>query len=292
MRRNHKSPFSLRALFNIHSSSNYPRKHHGRRTHHHSSSSRRNRDTHATPASSSYYYPYTYPTTPGKYCSALFASPILTVVTPEYNPYSYTPYVAPSTYDSKSSSYHSSKKRSSKHHSSKSKSSSSRRPKTNLNSLPPELRHQIHSSLDPVSSTCLGLSSRHYYPIHRSKYPKTSLFAMADTDPKSPSSNFSSKYYNNPQPYSTNTYSHPLYLYLNRDKHSQFIPRDRDAYVLDPRTERYVRKARFEERERERGNRGEAYNWEMGREERERELRRLWGREGKLGRRRRRGWFW
>ena len=81
-------------------------------------------------------------------------------------------------------------------------------------------------------------------------------------------------------------------MYLMRDKSSRFVPREGEGYVLDPVTERYVRKGRWEEGERERTRRGERFLWEEGRVERERELRRIWGREGKLGRRRGRGWFW
>ena len=81
-------------------------------------------------------------------------------------------------------------------------------------------------------------------------------------------------------------------MYLNRDKDSRFVPKESDGYVLDPRTERYVRKSRYEEDERRREKNGGLYHWEEGRAERERELRRIWGREGKLARRRGRGWFW
>lgn len=37
-----------------------------------------------------------------------------------------------------------------------------------LTKLPIELKRLIFEHLDPVSSPCLGLASRHFYPIHRS----------------------------------------------------------------------------------------------------------------------------
>lgn len=98
-----------------------------------------------------------------------------------------------------------------------------------------------------------------------------------------------SRHHSSSRRHSKSSHSHPLYIYLNRDANSVYAPRDK---VLDPRTEKYVDKERYAEMERKRDARGERYLWEEGRDERERELRRVWGREGKLGRRRGRGWIW
>ncbi|CAG8972294.1 hypothetical protein HYALB_00001695 [Hymenoscyphus albidus] len=104
------------------------------------------------------------------------------------------------------------------------------------------------------------------------------------------SSNPSAHYYPTSSHHaSSKHHSHPLYIYLSRDENSAYAPRDK---ILDPRTEKYIDLERYKEIERERDARGERYLWEEGREERERELRRVWGREGKLGRRRAREWGW
>jgi hypothetical protein len=44
-------------------------------------------------------------------------------------------------------------------------------PATTLTSLPTELHLLIFSSLDPIDSTCLGLTSRHFYTAYRSRHP-------------------------------------------------------------------------------------------------------------------------
>ncbi|KAL5346113.1 hypothetical protein ACLOAV_009145 [Pseudogymnoascus australis] len=48
-------------------------------------------------------------------------------------------------------------------------------PPTTLSSLPTELHLLVFSSLDPIDSTCLGLTSRHFYTayrtLHRSRIP-------------------------------------------------------------------------------------------------------------------------
>lgn len=43
-------------------------------------------------------------------------------------------------------------------------------PNTSLSSLPTELHLLIFSSLDPIDSTCLGLTSRHFYTAYRTKH--------------------------------------------------------------------------------------------------------------------------
>jgi hypothetical protein len=45
-----------------------------------------------------------------------------------------------------------------------------------LTTLPPELQLSIFDSLDPVSSTCLGLTSRKLYPLHRARHKKVGLY--------------------------------------------------------------------------------------------------------------------
>lgn len=43
--------------------------------------------------------------------------------------------------------------------------------KTSLSSLPTEIHLLIFSSLDPIDSTCLGLTSRHFYTAYRTTHP-------------------------------------------------------------------------------------------------------------------------
>lgn len=45
-----------------------------------------------------------------------------------------------------------------------------------ITDLPPEIQLSIFDHLDPVASTCLGLSSKKLYPVHRSKHKKVGLF--------------------------------------------------------------------------------------------------------------------
>jgi len=45
-----------------------------------------------------------------------------------------------------------------------------------LTTLPPELQLSIFETLDPVSSTCLGLTSRKLYPMHRARHKKVGLY--------------------------------------------------------------------------------------------------------------------
>jgi hypothetical protein len=93
----------------------------------------------------------------------------------------------------------------------------------NISSLPPELKHLIVSDLDPVTSACLGLASKDYYPIHRSHHKKRiSLFDQAEGRV-------------------------PLALYL-RD----WAPKD---MILDPRSGRLVRREREPDGERARWER-------------------------------------
>jgi hypothetical protein len=50
-----------------------------------------------------------------------------------------------------------------------------------LSNMPPEIHLSIFDTLDPVSSTCLGLTSRKFYPMHRSahRHEKVSLYDQA-----------------------------------------------------------------------------------------------------------------
>ncbi|KAG9243384.1 hypothetical protein BJ878DRAFT_119842 [Calycina marina] len=48
--------------------------------------------------------------------------------------------------------------------------------KHHLTSLPPEIQLEIFDTLDPVSSTCLGLTSKQFYPIHRSTHQHVPLY--------------------------------------------------------------------------------------------------------------------
>ncbi|TVY16660.1 hypothetical protein LARI1_G004591 [Lachnellula arida] len=79
-------------------------------------------------------------------------------------------------------------------------------PPQHLTNLPPELKLMIHSTLDPVTSTCLGLSSREFYPTHRSLHKKVGLYDRGDRL--------------------------PLCMYLK-----EWAP---ESYGLDWRTERFV----------------------------------------------------
>ncbi|KAI1081126.1 hypothetical protein F5B20DRAFT_72664 [Whalleya microplaca] len=49
-----------------------------------------------------------------------------------------------------------------------------------LPDLPPELHYAIFDFLDPIDSTCLGLTSKHFYAIHRRMHPKVSLSARRE----------------------------------------------------------------------------------------------------------------
>lgn len=48
-----------------------------------------------------------------------------------------------------------------------------------LTTLLPELQLEIFDRLDPVSSTCLGLTSKHFYVIHRRKHQSVKLDATS-----------------------------------------------------------------------------------------------------------------
>jgi hypothetical protein len=52
-----------------------------------------------------------------------------------------------------------------------------------LTSLPPELKYNIMENLDPVSSACLGLSSKTMYPYHRKSHRKVGLFESSREHP-------------------------------------------------------------------------------------------------------------
>ena len=45
-----------------------------------------------------------------------------------------------------------------------------------VTNLPPEIQLSIFDHLDPVTSTCLGLSSKKLYPLHRSTHKKVGLY--------------------------------------------------------------------------------------------------------------------
>ena len=49
-----------------------------------------------------------------------------------------------------------------------------------LSNLPPEIHLSIFDSLDPVSSTCLGLTSRKFYPMHRGAHKHVPLYDTGD----------------------------------------------------------------------------------------------------------------
>ncbi|KAH8817057.1 hypothetical protein F5884DRAFT_778338 [Xylogone sp. PMI_703] len=64
-----------------------------------------------------------------------------------------------------------------RHHYHSNPPESSRR--SHLNELPPELKLNIFDNLDPVSSTCLGLSSKKLYPLHRSVHKNVGLYEQS-----------------------------------------------------------------------------------------------------------------
>ncbi|KAI1389729.1 uncharacterized protein F4822DRAFT_211328 [Hypoxylon trugodes] len=49
-----------------------------------------------------------------------------------------------------------------------------------LEDLPPELHYAIFDFLDPIDSTCLGLTSKHFYSIHKRMHGKISLSARRE----------------------------------------------------------------------------------------------------------------
>ncbi|KAH8773123.1 hypothetical protein F5882DRAFT_381409 [Hyaloscypha sp. PMI_1271] len=55
-------------------------------------------------------------------------------------------------------------------------------PKPALASIPPELQNKIFSYLDPVTSTCLGLTSKKFYAIHKSLHGVKVTLLLTDTD--------------------------------------------------------------------------------------------------------------
>ncbi|RFU25442.1 hypothetical protein B7463_g10896, partial [Scytalidium lignicola] len=99
--------------------------------------------------------------------------------------------------------------------------------RSHLNDLPPELKLNIIETLDPVSSACLGLSSRKLYPLHRSVHKKVGLYEQSQESKV------------------------PLAFKL-RD----WMPND---YVLDWQGERFVRKERLAELEEKRRRERERY---------------------------------
>lgn len=52
--------------------------------------------------------------------------------------------------------------------------------RTNITTLPNDIKLSVFDHLDPVSSACLGLSSRHLYPSHRYMHKHVSLYEQAD----------------------------------------------------------------------------------------------------------------
>ncbi|PMD60613.1 uncharacterized protein K444DRAFT_629113 [Hyaloscypha bicolor E] len=55
-------------------------------------------------------------------------------------------------------------------------------PKPALASIPPELQNKIFSYLDPVTSTCLGLTSKKFYAIHKSLHGVNATLLFTPTD--------------------------------------------------------------------------------------------------------------
>jgi hypothetical protein len=53
-------------------------------------------------------------------------------------------------------------------------------PPPRLTTLPPELHLSIFDNLDPVSSACLGLTTKKFYPLHRSAHRKVGLYQGAE----------------------------------------------------------------------------------------------------------------
>ncbi|KAI1808181.1 hypothetical protein F4811DRAFT_549272 [Daldinia bambusicola] len=49
-----------------------------------------------------------------------------------------------------------------------------------LEDLPPELHYAIFDFLDPIDSTCLGLTSKHFYSIHKRMHGKVPLSARRE----------------------------------------------------------------------------------------------------------------
>lgn len=85
--------------------------------------------------------------------------------------------------------------------------------RTNITTLPNDIKLSVFDHLDPVSSACLGLSSRHLYPSHRYLHKNVSLYEQADG----------------------NT---PLVFQLK-----DWAP---DNLMLDPRSGKYVSRERYE----------------------------------------------
>lgn len=52
--------------------------------------------------------------------------------------------------------------------------------RTNITNLPNDIKLSVFDHLDPVSSACLGLSSRHLYPSHRYLQRNVGLYEQAD----------------------------------------------------------------------------------------------------------------
>ncbi|CZT13244.1 uncharacterized protein RCO7_15231 [Rhynchosporium graminicola] len=85
--------------------------------------------------------------------------------------------------------------------------------RTNITNLPGDIKLSVFDYLDPVSSACLGLSSRHLYPSHKRMHRNVGLYEQADGNV-------------------------PLCFQL-RD----WAPED---LMLDPRSGKYVSRERFE----------------------------------------------
>ncbi|PVH81613.1 hypothetical protein DL98DRAFT_587228 [Cadophora sp. DSE1049] len=92
--------------------------------------------------------------------------------------------------------------------------------RTNITTLPNDIKLSVFDHLDPVSSACLGLSSRHLYPSHRYMHKNVSLYEQADGNV-------------------------PLCFQL-RD----WAPED---LMLDPRSGKYISRERYERHERREG---------------------------------------
>jgi hypothetical protein len=56
--------------------------------------------------------------------------------------------------------------------------------RSHLLALPPELHLEIFKHLHPVSSTCLGLTCKEFYPIHRQLHGAVSLQATIPVSPR------------------------------------------------------------------------------------------------------------
>jgi hypothetical protein len=58
--------------------------------------------------------------------------------------------------------------------------------RSHLLALPPELHLEIFKHLHPVSSTCLGLTCKEFYPIHKQLHGVVNLRAKIPAPPRKP----------------------------------------------------------------------------------------------------------